>query len=414
MPKIVCRREARRRGGGHNEVVDSPDLGRLLAEARRLLAGRGGQVVLVAVLTLTTVVEAGLTRTSGGGPDTGSGRAIVLVPFAVAVPLLLSRRWPTVAAVLATLLTVPLLGVDETPLTIAPFCVLLFAVARLVIRRGLLFAVPLLVPFVINTGRPLDGANSSHTSALPLLFLLAALVVGDSMRKRGLAVAALDATEEAMAESARARTVMEERARIARELHDIVAHHLSVITVESEAARLTSPELSADAAGRFEAIASTAREALTETRRLLGVLREDSAGEADRTPQPGLDKLDDLIDKAQATGTPVNLVREGTIARLPLSVDLAAYRIVQEALTNARRHAPGANVDVEVSYRKHALHLHVRDYGPGAVNGAAGEGHGLLGMRERATLAGGIFSAGPAEGGGFEVLATLPTLETAS
>jgi signal transduction histidine kinase len=233
------------------------------------------------------------------------------------------------------------------------------------------------------------------------------------MRKRGLAVAALDANQAAMAESARARTVMEERARIARELHDIVAHHLSVITVESEVARLTSPDLSVDAAGRFEAIAATAREALMETRRLFGVLRENAANGADRAPQPGLDDLDDLIDRAEATGTRIRLVREGKLARLPLSIDLAAYRIVQEALTNARRHAPGADVDVEVSYREHTLHVYVRDYGPPAPNGVAVEGHGLMGMRERASLAGGTFSAGPVAGGGFEVLVTLPTAETA-
>jgi signal transduction histidine kinase len=387
----------------------------LLAGARDLLSGRVGQVALIAVLTLTTVVEARLTRTSpGGGPETRSDAAFVLVPLAVVMPLLLVRRWPTVAALAATLLTVPLLGMHHQPaLTIAAFGVLLFVVALLVIRRGLLFAVPMLVPFVINVGAPLDGGPAGFTSTLPLLFLLAALVVGESLRERELAVAALDDAQAAMAESDRARAVMEERARIARELHDIVAHHLSVITVEGEAARLTSPGLSADAAGRFEAIASTAREALTETRRLLGVLREDNAGRADRAPQPGLDDLDDLIEKARATGTPIRLVREGTIARLPLSVDLAAYRIVQEALTNARCHAPGANVDVEISYRDDALSMHVRDDGPGAPNGATVEGHGLMGMRERATLAGGTFSAGTAEGGGFEVLATLPTLETA-
>ena len=197
-----------------------------------------------------------------------------------------------------------------------------------------------------------------------------------------------------MAESIRARTVMEERARIARELHDIVAHHLSVIAVESEAARLTSPKLSEDAGSRLEAIAATAREALTETRRLLGVLREDTADEADRAPQPGLDELDDLIDKAQATGTHIRLIREGKIARLSLGIDLAAYRIVQEALTNARRHAPGADVDVELSYREQALHLRVRDHGPGPTDGEPVEGHGLLGMRERAALAGGTFSSG--------------------
>ena len=399
------------RGSGDNEFVQTLNPARLLLDGRRVLSGRAGQRALIAALTLTTIAEAVLVR-NPPGQSRGTGMAIVLASFAV-VPLALSRRWPTFAAMLATLITVALLSVHDTPVTIAPFGVMLFLGAQVVIRRGLLFTLPLLVPFLINAAQPLDGADRTLTSTIPLLFLLGALAVGESMRKRGLAVAALDATEEAMAESTRARTVMEERARIARELHDIVAHHLSVITVESEAARLTSPELSADGAGRFEAIASTAREALTETRRLLGVLRDDAGSDAARTPQPGLDHLDDLIDRAQAAGTPIRLLREGEPVRLPLGVDLAAYRILQEALTNARRHAPGADVDVEVVYREHALHLHVRDHGPGTVNGAAVEGHGLMGMRERATLAGGTFSAGPAEGGGFEVLATLPTLETA-
>jgi signal transduction histidine kinase len=402
--KIVSPCEAPPHDGDHNDVVQVPTLD-------RLVAGRAGQVGLVALLALATVGEAALVHNPDGG-DRGRGTAIVLAPFAV-VPLVLSRRWPTFAAVLATLITVALLGVHETPLTIVPFCVMLVLVGRLVIRRGLPFAFPLLLPFVINTAQPLDGAHSSLASTLPLLFLLGALVVGESMRKRELALEALGASREAMAESTRARTVMEERARIARELHDIVAHHLSVITVESEAARLTSPELSADAAVRFEAIAATAREALRETRRLLGVLREDAVEEAARTPQPGLHDLDDLIERAQATGTPVCLVRDGVIAELPLSVDLAAYRIVQEALTNARRHAPGADVDVEISYEADAVHLRVRDHGPAAPNGSKAEGHGLMGMRERAALAGGTFSAGPAEGGGFEVRVTLPTADPA-
>lgn len=388
--KIVCRREARAGAERDNPVVD-------ILEGERLR-----RVALIVALTVVTIVEARLVRNSGG-PDAGRGVALVLTPLAV-LPLLAARRWPTFAAVAATLLTVALLGVHQTALTIAPFCILLLVVAALVIRRGLAFAIPLVAPFVINTARPLDGAGSSLTSTLPLLFLLGALLVGESMRKRGLALAALG-------ESTRARTVLEERARIARELHDIVAHHLSVITVESEAGRLTSPGLSADAAGRFEAIASTAREALTETRRLLGVLRE-VGGEADRAPQPGLDDLDDLVERAEATGTSVRLMREGKITRLPLGVDLAAYRIVQEALTNARRHAPGADVDVEIAYRPGELRLHVHDRGPGLADGRAVEGHGLMGMRERATLAGGTFAAGPADGGGFEVVVTLPTVET--
>ena len=322
-------------------------------------------------------------------------------------------RWPSFAAAAATLVTVVFLRTYDAPLAVASFVVAVLLLVQLVIRRGLLFAVPLFVPFVVLGVAHLEG-HSALASSAPPLFVVAALVVGESLRRRRLAVAALDATQEAMAESVRAQAVMEERARIARELHDIVAHHLSVIAVESEAARLTSPELSPDAGGRLEAIASTAREALTETRRLLGVLREDTGGEAERAPQPGLGELGELIEKAQATGTHIRLIHQGEIGPLPRSIDLAAYRIVQEALTNARRHAPGADVDVEVSRREKALHLRVRDYGPGVLAGEPAAGHGLMGMRERVALAGGIFSSGPAEGGGFAVDVTLPTSETAS
>jgi signal transduction histidine kinase len=386
--------------------VDLQDLDRLLLAPRRLLASRG-RVAAIVALTLVAAYEAGRPEHPG---NSGRGTAIDLSVLAV-VPLMLARRWPSVATAGATFMTIVLLRGHEPPLAVASFCVTLFLLVQLVIRRGLFVTTPLLLPFIILALSRLNGPYNALGTAAPLLFLVAALVVGESMRRRGLAVDALDATQDAMAESVRAQTVMEERARIARELHDIVAHHLSVIAVESEVARRTSPKLSADAGRRLEAIASTAREALTETRRLLGVLREDTSREADRAPQPGLGELDDLIDKAQATGTPIRLIRQGTIARLPLSIDLAAYRIVQEALTNARRHAPGANVDVEVSYRDDGLHLHVRDYGRGLQNGALVEGHGLLGMRERAALAGGTFSSGPAEGGGFEVEVTLPTPE---
>ena len=238
------------------------------------------------------------------------------------------------------------------------------------------------------------GGNAGPGSVGPFLLVAAAILIAESTRKRSEVVAELDATQEAMAESVRGQTAMEERARIARELHDIVAHHLSVIAVQSETARLTSPRLSADARGRFEAIAATARDALTETRRLLGVLREDVGGEADRTPQPGLDQLAELIDTARDAGANIRLILQGKVVPLPAGIDLAAYRIVQEALTNARRHAPGTDVDVEVSYRDDTLQLRVRDYGPGPAEGELVAGHGLVGMRDRASIAGGTFSCG--------------------
>jgi signal transduction histidine kinase len=377
-------------------------------DMERLRSSRVVPVAVVLALAVPSLYEASLRQAGGGG----SARSTTIVlSVLLVVPLIMVRRWPVLAAAAATLVTLAILRTQDAPLAVGSFCVVLFVLAQLVIRRGLLFAVPLLLPFIVFAAK--RHGHSALATVAPLLLLLAALVVGESMRRRALAVTALDASAEAMAESVRARTVMEERARIARELHDIVAHHLSVIAVESEAARLTSPQLSTDAAGRLEAIAGTAREALTETRRLLGVLREDSHGEADRAPQPGLSELDDLLNRARSTGTRIRLTREAEISRLPLSADLAAYRIVQEALTNTRRHAPGADVAVDISYGEHVLRLRVRDYGSSTFNGEPVAGHGLTGMRERATLAGGTFSAGPAEGGGFEVDVTLPTTETA-
>ena len=392
--KIVCGREAAGAGRDDNAVVEI----RLTGPAREL--------AVVVAFTLPAVYVATRFRTYSGGID--PSRAFVLTVL-ILVPLAVARRWPSPAAAAATLLSVVILRTNNPPLSVASFCILLVLLAHLVTRRSLSYAAPLLLPFFVIAVVRINDANNAFGSVAPLLLAAAALAVGESLRRRRLAVDALDATEEAMAESTRAQVVMEERARIARELHDIVAHHLSVITIESEAARLTSPDLSTDAGGRFEAIASTAREALAETRRLLGVLREDAGGEAELAPQPGLARLDDLIDRAQTSGTPVRLIRQGRVAPLAPGIDLAAYRIVQEALTNARRHAAGARVDVELTYGDDALELRIRDDGPGAPGGEPLEGHGLMGMRERATLAGGTFSAGPGDGGGFVVDVTLPT-----
>jgi signal transduction histidine kinase len=244
---------------------------------------------------------------------------------------------------------------------------------------------------------------------------------------------------EALADTLVAHTARGERARIARELHDVVAHHISMIAVQAETGRLTTPGLPEAGARRFAEIGDTARAGLTEMRRLLGVLREDAADGADtaagtraaaasRQPQPGLTQLAELIDAArEASVAGTRLIISGPVAPLDPGVELAAYRIVQEALTNARRHAPGAAVDVELRYGAGTLRLRVRDNGPGpagvpagpgpAADGAAAEptgdwqpaaGHGLLGMRERAFSVGGSLYTGMAPGGGFLVEAMLP------
>ena len=237
------------------------------------------------------------------------------------------------------------------------------------------------------------------------------------------------AAGEALADTMLAHTARGERARIARELHDVVAHHISMVAVQAETARLTTPGLPAAGAHRFAEIGDTARAGLTEMRRLLGVLREDAedAGAivADRHPLPGLPQLTELVDAARdASGAGIRLIVSGPVTEFDPGVELAAYRIVQEALTNARRHAPSAAVDVELCYADDALRLRVRDNGPGpegspestrdrelhagGAAGRAGAGHGLLGMRERTLAVGGTLRTGPAPGGGFLVEAVLP------
>lgn len=187
-----------------------------------------------------------------------------------------------------------------------------------------------------------------------------------------------------------------------------------MIAVQAETARLTTPGMPAAGARRLAEIGDTARAGLTEMRRLLGVLRMDAgtdaeADAADRRPQPGLQQLNDLIDDAREhSGAGTRLIVSGPPVTLDPGIELAAYRIIQEALTNARRHAPGAAVDVELLFTDDAMRLRVRDNGPGATRGAPAVGHGLPGMRERAAAVGGELRTGSAAVGGFLVEATLP------
>jgi signal transduction histidine kinase len=214
------------------------------------------------------------------------------------------------------------------------------------------------------------------------------------------------AEQQRVSDTERARrALLEERARIARELHDVVAHHMSVIAIQAEAAPYRPPE---EAAGSFATIRATATEGLRELRRVVGVLRAEGA-EEDPGPQPTLDRLDDLVANVEAAGLTVTVATTGTPRPLPPGLELSAYRIVQEALSNAMRHAPGANTRVEIGYRPAGLMLQV-------VNGPArsrpvpseGPGHGVLGMRERAAMLGGELTAGPRPEGGYAVAAVLP------
>jgi signal transduction histidine kinase len=241
-----------------------------------------------------------------------------------------------------------------------------------------------------------------------------AWILGDNVRNRRRYVAELedkavrlDAEREAQAR----RAAVAERTRIARELHDVVAHSVSVMTVQAGAARRLLDQSGGDPQAReaMATVETTGREALTELRRVVGVLREE--GESQGTaPQPGVADLPALVSRAREAGLSVELTTEGDPCPLPSGVDLSAYRIAQEALTNAFKHAGPAHAVVRLCYGADALELQVIDDGRGAAADPApvGGGNGLVGMRERVALFGGQLRAGPRAGGGYEVKATLP------
>ncbi|MFI6081122.1 sensor histidine kinase [Streptomyces sp. NPDC051217] len=245
-----------------------------------------------------------------------------------------------------------------------------------------------------------------------LLFVLSGVVllVTAALRERGDAQRRL-VEQETISEVERAqRTLLEERARIARELHDVVAHHMSVITVQADSAPYRIEGLPDAAREEFSTIAAGARESLTEMRRLLAVLRSDgSAGE--RAPQPGLGRVQQLVEATVRAGVPAELSLAADLGAVPPSVDLSAYRIVQEALSNVVRHAPDAPTRVSVTSDADWLTVLIVN-GPATARTSplesSGTGHGLVGMRERVRLTGGTLDTGPLPDGGFRVAARLP------
>jgi signal transduction histidine kinase len=234
-------------------------------------------------------------------------------------------------------------------------------------------------------------------------------LAGRAIRHRRLSERSLEAravaAEREREERARA-AVAEERVRIARELHDVVAHAISVIVVQARGGRRSLAAEPEEAREAFDSIEATGREALAEMRRLLGMLRKDDE-ELALAPQPSLRYLDTLVAQVREAGLSVELSVEGEAMDLPPGVDLSAYRIVQEALTNALRHAGPATARVVVRYGEQDLELEIADTGTGAATND-GQGHGLVGMRERVSLYGGKVEAGPRDGGGFAVRARFP------
>ncbi|MEV5548603.1 sensor histidine kinase [Streptomyces sp. NPDC052309] len=257
--------------------------------------------------------------------------------------------------------------------------------------------------------------GTSARSALLTVLSGVALLLAGALRERYEAQRRL-AEQETISEAERdRRTLLEERARIARELHDVVAHHMSVITVQADTAAYRLDGLPPDVQEEFTSIAATARESLGEMRRLLGVLRnEDAHGEL--APQPGLTRIEQLVEATVRAGVPVEFTPRD--ADVPEAVGLSAYRVVQEALANVVRHAPGAPTQVSVSEDGERLTVLVVNGPPPEPPAAPLEqgrtGHGLVGMRERVRLVGGELDTGPLPDGGFRVAARLPVAENDS
>jgi signal transduction histidine kinase len=335
---------------------------------------------------------------------------------AAAVPLLIRRRHPVavlgaVFAIQAAWIAAYYHGSDQPPSE--PFVagvVACFALGFHADRRGLRTGLTLFAALVVASAVVLAAGGSTVGNALPaLVWWGAAIGFGRALRERQALVELLrerSARLERDRERDIAEAAIEERTRIARELHDVIAHAVSLIVVQASAERRLLGGDQARTADTLETIEDSGREALGELRRLLGVLR--AHGPEPLAPQPGLDALPELLEENRRSGQDVRLDVQGESAHLPAGLDLTAYRIVQEGLTNVRKHAPGAAVEVALRWHPSELEIEVLDDGPGASNGAGGAGHGLIGMRERSALYGGSLRAEPGEQGGFRVHARLP------
>ncbi|MDJ0382574.1 sensor histidine kinase [Streptomyces sp. G-G2] len=257
--------------------------------------------------------------------------------------------------------------------------------------------------------RPPPGTSSVAEAALVLGIIG---LVGQLLRSLRLARGRL-VEQETLTEAERAqRTLLEERSRIARELHDVVAHHMSVISIQAQVAVHLAENPSEELKENLSGIRGNALEALTELRRVLGVLRSEDPGDPANPhhPQPTLGELDALVANVRAAGLEVSTEIAGEPRPLTPGVELTAYRVVQEALSNCLRHAPGSRVEVGLAYGPRSLHLCVANTAPTrSASPSPGAGHGLLGMRERAGMLGGEMAAGPRPGGGYEVSVILPT-----
>lgn len=335
------------------------------------------------------------------------GWAHAAITAAVVVGLAWRRQYPLLAVLLA-LAGIIVGGRPDTPFVLFAAMVVASYTVGLVERGGrALFGLLMAVgpPFV---GLLLEGAVPADLVAIAVLYggawVVGRLVREQTRRADGYAVEVATLQEE-QAER-RAQAVAEERVRIARELHDVISHSISVITVQSQAVRRRLPPEQRRDIEDLRVVEATARQAMAELRRLFGVLR--SPGDrAPLTPQPGLDQLPRLVERTRAAGLAVEVDLQGEPFNLPPGLDLTAYRIIQESLTNAIKHAGPATARVRLCFSSTRLEIRVQDDGRGRRVDAI-DGHGLVGMEERVAMYGGTLTAAGDAGGGFTVIATIP------
>ncbi len=327
----------------------------------------------------------------------------IALGVAATLPLLWRRQRPVEVVTVVTAASIATVALG--PWLPFPLGVALYTLAARPNGRGARSVGAASVAAVAAT---LAVTNRSHLgdSVWHLLFLAAAWLLGDSLRSRRAYILEIEEKAERLErerELQSRRAVAEEQARIARELHDVVAHALSVIVVQAAAADDVFEVEPRRAREPIRAIELAARSALGDLRRVLGILH----GDAEYAPQPGLGRLDALVEQVRATGLEIALEVEGAPRPLPAAVDLSAYRIVQEALTNTLKHARAAHATVRVRYGPE-LDLEIGDDGAGGESNGGTGGSGLIGMRERVAVLGGSVATGPRPGGGYLVSARIP------
>jgi len=377
-----------------------------------LLARRYGFDVLIVLAAIGGALEVALRHESPRAPQVAPWFAAAAIAL-VLLPLLARHRFPFGAPASLWLLAAALSFVDGR-LVVFASGVFLAGIAATFLLGNLRDAVQARIGLVITLGSAAivvyndPGHSPGEFIFVPGLFLIAWLA-GFGLRERA---AQAEAAEERAANAEREReaaariAVAEERARIARELHDVVAHAVSVMVLQVGAVRHGLPQTLEEDRQALMRVEQAGRTALAEMRRLLGAMRRDD-DDLELSPQPSLDDLGSLLDDVGRAGLPVRLHVDGDPFPLPRATDLSAYRIVQEGLTNALKHARASHADVTVQYRPDELQIEVRDDGEGSST-SDGLGHGLVGVRERVKIYGGEMTAGSAPEGGFVLRARLP------